>query len=199
MSKTNNKNYTGSLIAAIIVSVIAIIADRFSKIAVTEYFVTGNEKVSVIPGVISFCYRLNNGAGFSILEGKTVFLIAFTAVAMALIIYLLVCGKYRSTLTNWGFCLVISGGVGNLIDRVFYGGQVVDFISTDFMDFPVFNVADICVTVGAALVILYFVIDTINEKNDKGKHLDSFNGTGNTENGENAEAEENSDTAKGEK
>ena len=155
MSKTNNKKYTGSLIAAIIVSVIAIIADRFSKIAVTEYFVTSNEKVSVIPGVISFCYRLNNGAGFSILEGKTVFLIAFTAVAMALIIYLLVCGKYRSTLTNWGFCLVISGGVGNLIDRLRFRAVI------DFLDFhignwhwPAFNIADIGICCGALLACL---------------------------------------------
>ncbi len=109
------------------------------------------------------------------------------------------CGKYRSTLTNWGFCLVISGGVGNLIDRVFYGGQVVDFISTDFMDFPVFNVADICVTVGAALVILYFVIDTVNEKNGKDKLKEGFDGASNEESYEDSEAEENSDTAKGEK
>ncbi len=165
MAVNYKKSSKRSLVLAVIFAAVMLVADQVSKYFIVRAF-SGYEyppAVSVIKGIFSITYRTNNGAGFSILEGKTVFLVIFTLLAMLLILYLLASRKFSGYLTDWGFSLVLSGGVGNLIDRVFRGGNVVDFIATDFMDFPVFNVADICVTVGAALVLLYFIFDTVND------------------------------------
>lgn len=152
-----------SLIIASVVGVVMLIADQLTKAAVVSSFENTDRVVPVIKGVFSFCFVENNGAGFSMLAGNTLFLIIFTAIAMALVAYLLISRKYKSALTDWGFCLILSGGLGNFIDRVFRNGFVVDFIKTDFMDFPIFNVADICVTVGAGFIVLYFLLETIKE------------------------------------
>ena len=69
----------------------------------------------------------------------------------------LLSGRFRRhRLATFGGILVVAGGIGNLIDRVFRG-YVVDFLQTDFMDFPIFNVADCFVVVGAVLLFVYFV------------------------------------------
>ncbi len=152
-----------SLIIPAIVSLFMLIADQVTKAAVVAYFAGSAREVSVIPGVLSFCHVENDGAGFSILSGNTWFLIIFTTLAMALVAYMLLSRKFKSKLSDWGFMLILSGGLGNFIDRIARKGLVVDFIKTDFMDFPVFNVADICVTIGAAFIMLYFLLDTIKE------------------------------------
>ena len=158
-----------SLVIAIIIGVVMLAFDQIAKLMVLANLQGTGKTISIIDGIISFCYRGNNGAGFSILSGHTEFLVLFTLIAISVIVFLQVKGTYRSHLTNWGFMLIVSGGIGNLIDRVFRNGVVVDFISVDFIDFPVFNIADICVTVGAGLVILYFVIELIKEYKAKGK------------------------------
>lgn len=156
-----------TLVIAAVLSGILVIVDQLTKAAVVAYFGGQAFSVTVIPGVLSLCHVENTGAGFSIFSGKTVFLILFTAAAMAFILYLMIKRRYKHPLTDWGFCLVLAGGVGNMIDRVFRGGAVVDFIRTDFINFPVFNVADICVTVGAGLIILYFILDAVRESKKK--------------------------------
>ena len=156
-----------TLVIAAVLSGILVIVDQLTKAAVVAYFGSRAFSVTVIPGVLSLCHVENTGAGFSIFSGKTVFLILFTAAAMAFILYLMIKRCYKHPLTDWGFCLVLAGGVGNMIDRVFRGGAVVDFIRTDFINFPVFNVADICVTVGAGLIILYFILDAVREGKKK--------------------------------
>lgn len=171
MSKTK-KHISATLVVAIVVAVAMLLIDRLTKYAATAFFAAEayGKSVPVINGVVSLCYRTNSGAGFSILEGKLLFLIIFTALAMAFIVYIFCTGKTAHPLTDWGYCLVLSGGIGNLIDRIFYG-EVVDFICLDFINFPVFNVADICVTVGTALVLLYFIIDLVRENNAKKEKL----------------------------
>lgn len=156
-----------TLVIAAVLSGILVIVDQLTKAAVVAYFGSRAFSVTVIPGVLSLCHVENTGAGFSIFSGKTVFLILFTAAAMAFILYLMIKRCYKHPLTDWGFCLVLAGGVGNMIDRIFRGGAVVDFIRTDFINFPVFNVADICVTVGAGLIILYFILDAVREGKKK--------------------------------
>ncbi len=156
-----------SLIIAAIVGALMVGVDQITKAVVLDTIAVSGDTVPFINGFLSFYYTANTGAGFSILTGQTVFLIAFTVLVMAFIVFLLIKGTFKHKLTDWGFCLVLSGGIGNLIDRVFGGGAVVDFIKTDFIEFPIFNVADICVTVGACLIILYFLVDLIKEAKTK--------------------------------
>ena len=156
-----------SLIVATIVSVLMIAVDRITKAWAVGAFADRVQSIPVIRGILSFYYVENDGAGFSILSGRTIFLIVFSSLAMLFVLYLIVSRKLKSPVADWGLCLILSGGIGNLIDRITRGGRVVDFIKTDFIDFPIFNVADICVTVGAGLIILYFIIDTVKDARKK--------------------------------
>jgi signal peptidase II len=112
----------------------------------------------LIPHVVELRYVLNQGMAFSLLSGKQLFLIVFTAAALVGVAYYLFArcrGKY---LQQAAFILVLGGGIGNLIDRAL-NGEVVDYINLLFMRFAVFNFADICVCVGVGLWILNMLLE----------------------------------------
>lgn len=111
----------------------------------------------LIPGVVGLRYVLNDGAAFSMLGGKQGFLIAFTGIALiALAAYLFIKRPKKLEYISW--VLVLSGGLGNLIDRVL-NQVVVDYIELQFMDFAVFNFADILVCVGIGLLLLDIILE----------------------------------------
>ena len=71
-------------------------------------------------------------------------------------------------LMTWSIILVLSGGIGNLIDRVFRGGKVVDFLHFEFYpEFPLFNLADCPVVIGGGLLIMAYVLDIVKESKNK--------------------------------
>lgn len=109
-----------------------------------------------IPKVVSLTYLKNSGAAFSMLENQQWFFAIITLIAMgAALVYL-----YRHIKGSlWlllGLTLIISGGIGNFIDRV-RQGFVVDMFHLDFMNFAIFNVADIYLTVGVGLLLIYIL------------------------------------------
>jgi signal peptidase II len=117
-----------------------------------------------IPHIIDLTYIHNTGGAWGVLSGNTFFLILITAVVMAACVVVAVKYAKHSKLFFWAMCLVLFGGAGNMIDRIFNGGKVVDFLQFSFFpSFPVFNVADCAVCIGAGLLILYFVIDIIKD------------------------------------
>ncbi len=124
-------------------------------------------EIPIIEGVFNLRYVENTGAAFSILQGKTFLLTVIPIVACAVMIYILAAGKMRSRLGTWGVTLIFSGALGNLIDRIFRGA-VVDMFDFELINFPVFNVADICVTVGAVLFFIYaiFFYDKAEKKDE---------------------------------
>ena len=102
------------------------------------------------------------------LSGYTWILISVTAVIMLVCIALLLKYGTQDKLMFWAMTLVLSGGIGNMIDRVFRKGYVVDFLHFSFFkSFPVFNVADCAVVLGAALLILYFLKGAIKDAKKK--------------------------------
>ena len=156
-----------SAILAIICGVLLVGADQLTKYLVTQHMEIG-QVIRVIPGLINF-NRIppNAGAAFGILEGKTWFLITLTLIIMVICVCMLIRKTFDSKLMFWALCLVLSGGVGNMIDRVARGGNVVDFLEFGFVDFPVFNVADCAVTVGAVMIVIYFIADFIADAKKK--------------------------------
>ena len=109
-----------------------------------------------IPKVVSLTYLKNSGAAFSMLENQQWFFTIITLIAMgAAFVYL-----YRhiegSIWLLLGLTLIISGGIGNFIDRV-RQGFVVDMFHSDFMNFAIFNVADIYLTIGVGLLLIYLL------------------------------------------
>ena len=156
-----------SAILAIICGVLVVGLDQLTKYLVTV-FMEPNEVIAVIPHVINF-NRIppNTGAAFGIFQGQTWFLITVTCVIMIICIGMLIRKTFESKCMFWALCLVLGGGIGNLIDRVFRGGHVVDFLEFGFFEFPVFNVADIAVCVGAGLILLYFIMDFVKDARRK--------------------------------
>lgn len=121
----------------------------------------------LIPYVAELRFVLNPGMAFSLLSGKQVFLVAATSAALLVMGYCLLFRCRGDRLQQAAFVLIIGGGVGNLIDRVL-NGVVVDYINLLFMNFAVFNFADICVCVGVALWILaIFMDESAGRKNDR--------------------------------
>ena len=99
-------------------------------------------------------YLENSGAAFSMLSGNRGFLIVFPLIMIAVCLYAMHRhGKTRRWL-QIALTLISAGGLGNLIDRIFRGGRVVDYLDFQLCNFAVFNFADICVTVGVGLVII---------------------------------------------
>jgi len=116
--------------------------------------------VTLIDGVFDFTYVQNMGAAFGILEGRKEILIGVAALLIILMFIYMIVHRRRSRpygypyrLTNVSLSLIIAGGIGNLIDRLTQG-YVIDFIQFKLINFPVFNFADICVVLGAFLLIV---------------------------------------------
>jgi signal peptidase II len=158
-----------SAVLAIICGVLVVVLDQ-----VTKYLVIStmdmNQVITIIPGLLNF-NRIppNSGAAFGILEGQTWFLITVTLLIMIICISMLIRRTFESRTMFWAICMVLAGGIGNMIDRIFRGGNVVDFLEFGFMEFPVFNVADCAVCIGAAMIVIYFIIDFVKDARAKRK------------------------------
>ena len=158
---------------ATIVGVVVLLLDQLTKYLVVNSMSLGDQPIVFIKGFLNFHYITNSGAAFGTLQGKTWLLIGITFFLMLVCVGMLIKKTYRSPLMYWAIMLVLAGGIGNMIDRIFRGGQVVDFIETAFMNFPIFNVADISVCVGAGLVFVYFLVDLFSDTKKKANPIDS--------------------------
>ena len=120
------------------------------------------DSIPLWEGVLHLTYVENPGAAWGMLANhRWVFMLFSTIAIIGLGIYLFGFSK-EPTWVKVSLALVVGGGIGNMIDRVILG-YVVDFIYFAVINFPVFNVADSCVTVGAGMLMFYFVKDFINE------------------------------------
>lgn len=137
----------------ILIIVLGIVLDRLSKLYAISNFL---EKPINTP-FINLTYLENRGAAFGILQDKRIFFLIITiAIVFYLIYYFYKSYKSNPVILNVSIAMIISGALGNFYDR-FFNGFVVDFIEFSFFTFPVFNIADIFVTLGCGLMILYIV------------------------------------------
>lgn len=133
-------------------SFLLVAADQISKLLVRCFMYQG-ESVSILGDFFRLTYIQNRGAAFSLFAGHRILLVAvpFAVIAAAVFVLHRKKGEHFSLYLSWS--MIIGGGVGNLIDRIFLG------YVTDMLDFsifpPVFNVADIGVTLGCVLFIIY--------------------------------------------
>ncbi len=128
--------------------------------------------------VLNIFYCLNDGAAFSKLSGRRVLLIVFTSAVIIALLYMMISGRVKRHIHIAALGLVIGGGIGNLIDRIFNDGLVVDFIDFKLINFPVFNVADICAVCGAGIVLLSIISDAVREKKKKRSKASEDSGNG---------------------
>ena len=141
----------------------ALLLDQITKNYAQETLsAVEGHSVPLIDGVFNFTLATNAGAAWSMFSGSRVFLLLVTFAAFALIFYIFRAGWINTSAERWTMYSVIGGALGNLYDRLFReGGLVIDFFDFELINFPVFNVADIFISVGGVLFILFFFIDTI--------------------------------------
>ena len=143
--------------------VVWLVLDQASKLFFNGSYHAGQVISDPILGIFRFHLVYNTGGAWSIFSGATWALGAFSlAVCVALAAYLALTPQHPNTGELIGISLVVAGGIGNAIDR-FTLGFVVDFIEPTFIDFPIFNIADIGVTCG---IILFIVSLLVHERTE---------------------------------
>ena len=157
------------MIIPLIAAVLLVAVDQITKyIALTQLKPIGS--VTFIDGFMDFTFVENRGAAFGIFSGKTWLLLVISIIICAVLVWAMTkmpkTKEYRKLRVT--FVLILSGAVGNIIDRALRG-YVVDFFEFTFIKWPVFNMADIYVVVGTivmAIIIMFFMKD---EKENAGK------------------------------
>ncbi|MGC9337663.1 MAG: signal peptidase II [Candidatus Cloacimonadia bacterium] len=147
--------------------------DQISKILVHKFYgINPHQSYEVIGDFFRITVIENPGAVFGISFGsaslnQTIFTI-FSIVAIIVIVLLF--RKSEHPLSDWGFTLILSGAVGNLLDRI-SRGAVIDFLDFDFPDFIMerwymFNIADSCIVIGVIMLVIYYVfVEKSSKKN----------------------------------
>ena len=139
----------------ILVIVLLVGLDQLVKYLVRVHIPLGGH-LDFIPHVLGLSHLRNTGAAFSMLTGARWFFVAVTLAVVAGLFWVLLTRRIRHPLGRWMLVLVTAGAIGNLIDRAAFG-YVVDMFETLFMNFPIFNVADIYVVVGGIGFALYYI------------------------------------------
>lgn len=147
----------------LLISAGIIVIDQLAK-----YFVSlmpvGDTAFSA--GLFDITYVQNEGAAFSMLSGRMSLLSVISIAFCAAVVVYWIKKKPANPLLCTAIMLLFSGALANAIDRIFRG-FVVDFIRTTFINFPVFNIADMAITIGAGLIILYEILFDKEDKNGK--------------------------------
>ena len=146
-----------------IVAVIALILDQLIKYWTTVNIVVDTGEAKLIPGLIHLANVHNTGAAFSFLEGARWFFVILCLIFVLIVVYALVKNLITDKVCRWAAVFVMAGAVGNCIDRILCG-YVVDMFEFDFLifkrPFPVFNLADIFITLG----VIVFCVALLLEK-----------------------------------
>lgn len=160
------KKYIIFTVQIISAALLVFVDQLIKKLAVDNLM--GKEDIVLIKNFIGLSYAENTGAAFSMFSDSTMLLSVVTLLLILGGVVFMFLGKIEGKLMNICAVMILAGGTGNLIDR-FSNGYVVDYIKTLFIDFPVFNFADILVVVGVFVVCGYLIYDIIKEEKQKKK------------------------------
>lgn len=144
-----------------IIAAIILIGDQWLKYWVTVNITLSTGEAALIPGVVKLVNIHNNGAAFGLLGDAAYARWLFLGVAALFVIVIIVVlakHMFKSRFANWCAVLALAGAVGNCIDRALYG-YVVDMFKVEFMNFAVFNVADVFLVVACLAFIIYLIVD----------------------------------------
>lgn len=142
------------VIGYLIFTVALVVGDQLVKHWVSATIAL-NSSQPVVPNLLAITNLRNDGAAWSILEGQQWFFTVVTLIALAVLAYLFYRWRRQPRLL-WPLTLILAGAIGNFIDRL-QNGYVVDMFELLFINFPVFNVADLCLTVGVLWLVVIFI------------------------------------------
>ena len=152
-----------------IIAAIILIGDQWLKYWVTVNITLSTGDVALIPGVVKLVNIHNSGAAFGFLSDAAYARWLFLGIAaLFIIVIVVVLAKhlFKSRFANWCAVLALAGAVGNCIDRALYG-YVVDMFKVEFMDFAVFNIADIFLVVACIAFVIYLIVDIFKGGKDE--------------------------------
>ena len=146
-----------------IIAAIILIGDQWLKYWVTVNITLSTGEAALIPGVVKLVNIHNSGAAFGLLGDASYARWLFLGIAaLFIIVIIVVLAKhlFKSRFANWCAVMALAGAVGNCIDRALYG-YVVDMFKVEFMNFAVFNIADIFLVVACFAFVIYLIVDMI--------------------------------------
>lgn len=152
-----------------IIAAIILIGDQWLKYWVTVNITLSTGEAALIPGVVKLVNIHNSGAAFGFLSDAAYARWLFLGIAaLFIIVIVVVLAKhlFKSRFANWCAVMALAGAVGNCIDRALYG-YVVDMFKVEFMDFAVFNVADVFLVVACLAFVIYLIVDLFRGKDDE--------------------------------
>lgn len=151
-----------NIIKTSIYAIVLILIDQISKLYIINNL--KDSSVKIIPNFLSFTYCKNTGVAFGFGQGNTIIFIICNIVILLILAKLIIFQNDRlNTISKYSLVTVFAGGTSNLIDRIFRS-YVVDFIDiNEFLKFPIFNIADICITIGIFIVFITSIKDLKNE------------------------------------
>jgi len=138
---------------SIVISVLVLLCDQFIKTLIRGYPV--GERLFALPPLVEVVHCTNTGAAFSILRGNTGLIVLFSILLLIVIAICLTCFVRLTRPARVAVACLFGGGIGNLIDRLLFG-SVTDYIHLLLINFPVFNLADIAITL-SVLALLYLL------------------------------------------
>ena len=131
----------------IVISILCFL-DQYSKVYISLNI---NKLINKDLLILTIEYIRNYGAAFNILSGSRLFLSLISIISTIILMYLIFIREDRR-INKYGLSFIVAGSIGNGVDRIFYG-YVIDFIKIKFVDFPVFNIADIAINIGILVMI----------------------------------------------
>lgn len=142
------------MVTTIIISIILLCIDQISKLLVVN-LLTKTDSITIIKNFFYLTYINNDGAAFSILVGKRIFLILIAVLVIVMLISYIKKNNIQNKLELVSISLIIGGSLGNLMDRV-VRGYVIDFLDFKIFNynFPIFNLADTFIVIGVILLLL---------------------------------------------
>ncbi len=144
---------------------VLLLIDQLSKWLVLETL-TKVDTVALFDGVLHLTYCENRGAAFGILQNQIWFFVFITVLVLVGTGYYMVRYRPQNKWLNVSLLLLVGGALGNFADRIFRG-YVVDFIDFRLIDFPIFNVADCFVVIGAFMLAFYLIFSEYNKEKTK--------------------------------
>ena len=154
-----------------VIAVVLIAIDQIVKNWAEEVLTKG--EIAVIEDVLYFKYAENTGVAFSMFSDSRWMLIGVTSVMLIVVLAFFLSGKVTDKLEQFSLALILAGGVGNLIDRISLG-YVIDFIDVRIINFAIFNIADICICVGAFLLCVAVYLSDKKEASEKKAKTSEF-------------------------
>lgn len=144
--------------------IILVVIDQLIKLIIFNTIGKTGESITILPNILQLTYVENIGAAFGVFMTR-IFLIGLNLLIIFVVIKLMISKKYDfDDKAKLGLSLILAGGIGNLIDRIFRG-YVIDYIDiSQIFNYPVFNFADICIVVGVILIMVLIIINTIKSQ-----------------------------------